>query len=156
MSTAIEKLLSEKSVKILKSFKKNAQRYYVEIRKEDIYEFADYLFNQLKLRFATATGIDTRHNIEILYHFSDDKTGVIITLKVFIDDKTKPEIPSLTPIAKAFEWIEREIYEMLGVNFVGHPNLKRLLLSDDWPDGNYPLRQQEKTQIDADTQRESS
>jgi len=41
---------------------------------------------------------------------------------------------------KCAEWIEREIHEMFGVNFKGHPNLKHLLLKDDWPEGNYPLR----------------
>lgn len=143
MATAIERLLSEKSDKILRTFKKNARRYYVDIRKDDIYEIAEYLFKGLGLRFSIATGIDTRHNIEILYHFSDDKTGTIITLKVFLEDKAKPEIKSLAPLGKAFEWIEREIHEMLGVNFIGHPNLKRLLLPDDWPEGNYPLRQLE-------------
>ncbi len=141
MNSAIEKLLSEKSDRIIKAFKKNERRYYVEINKEVLYEIAEYLFRQLGLRFSIATGVDTREAFEILYHFSDDKTGAFITIKVFLKDKKNPEIQSLTPLGKAFDWIEREIHEMFGVNFIGHPNLKRLLLPDDWPEGEYPLRQ---------------
>jgi NADH:ubiquinone oxidoreductase subunit C len=40
----------------------------------------------------------------------------------------------------ALNWIEREIHEMLGVEFKGHPNMKRLLLADSFPEGKYPLR----------------
>ncbi|MDI6641206.1 MAG: NADH-quinone oxidoreductase subunit C [Elusimicrobiota bacterium] len=47
----------------------------------------------------------------------------------------------MTPIIKGAEWIEREIWEMLGINFKNHPNLKRLLLATDFPEGIYPLRQ---------------
>jgi NADH-quinone oxidoreductase subunit C len=58
-----------------------------------------------------------------------------------IEDRAQPEIDSITPIFPGAEWIEREMWEMLGINFSGHPNLKRLLLADDWPEGKYPLRQ---------------
>jgi Ni,Fe-hydrogenase III component G len=40
----------------------------------------------------------------------------------------------------AAEWIEREIHDILGIDFKNHPNLKRLILFDDWPEGVYPLR----------------
>ncbi|MCX6358013.1 MAG: NADH-quinone oxidoreductase subunit C, partial [Candidatus Aureabacteria bacterium] len=53
---------------------------------------------------------------------------------------------SLAPVLKAAEWIEREIHEMLGVRFTGHPNLKRLLLADDMPEGRYPLRRDGENQ----------
>jgi NADH-quinone oxidoreductase subunit C len=40
----------------------------------------------------------------------------------------------------AAEWIEREMWELLGIKFLGHPDLRHLLLSDDWPEDNFPLR----------------
>jgi Ni,Fe-hydrogenase III component G len=56
----------------------------------------------------------------------------------------KPELKmdSFTDFMPAADWIEREIHEMLGVDFVGHPNLTKLLLPDDWPEGNHPYRKQ--------------
>jgi NADH-quinone oxidoreductase subunit C len=61
-------------------------------------------------------------------------------VRIFVEDKDNPEVDSITPLFPGAEWIEREMWEMLGIKFKGHPNLKRLLLSDDWPEGKYPLR----------------
>jgi NADH-quinone oxidoreductase subunit C len=126
--------------KILDFFEKNKRRYYIEVNKKDIVDCAKVLFDDLGFRFQTATGVDCEQNFEILYHFSYDKTGQIVSLRVKLN-KEKPEIESLTKVFKAAEWIEREIWELLGINFIGHPNLKHLLLSDDWPEGNFPLRE---------------
>jgi len=118
---------------------KSRKRVYFTVDKDILAQLARYLFNDVRARFATASGVDTRKAIEILYHFSIDEIGLIITLRVILD-KPDPEIDSLVPIMKCAEWIEMEMHEMLGVKFKGHPNLKHLLLKDDWPEGNYPLR----------------
>ncbi len=127
--------------KIINFFEKNKQRYYIEIKPDDIKDCAKILFEDLGFRLSTASGVDCEDCFEILYHFSYDKTGEIVSLRVKIKDKKNPEIDSITPILRGAEWIEREIWELLGINFKGHPNLKHLLLSDDWPEGKYPLRQ---------------
>ena len=77
--------------------------------------------------------------MEILYHFTVEDIDLVISLRVILS-KTNPEIASLTSVFTAAHWIEREIHELLGVNFVGHPQLTRLLLPEDWPQGVYPLR----------------
>ena len=118
---------------------KSRRRVYVTLDKDILIQIARYLFNDVKARFSTASGVDTRKAVEILYHFSVDEIGLMVTLRVIMD-KPNLEINSLAPIKKCAEWIEMEIHEMLGVNFKGHPNLKHLLLKDDWPEGNYPLR----------------
>ncbi len=118
---------------------KSEKRVYFTIKKEILPKIAKYLFNDVKARFSIASGVDTRKTIEILYHFSIDEIGLIVSLRVILD-KSDLEIDSLTSIMKCAEWIEREIHELLGVNFKGHPNLTHLLLKDDWPKGNYPLR----------------
>lgn len=118
---------------------KAKNRIYFTINKAILTQIVKYLFNDVKARFSTASGVDTRKAIEILYHFSIDEIGLIITLRVILD-KPDLEVDSLTPLMKCAEWIEMEMHEMLGVNFKGHPNLKHLLLKDDWPEGNYPLR----------------
>jgi Ni,Fe-hydrogenase III component G len=121
----------------------SARRIYFTLPKEHVFKAVEFLFKELGLRFATASGTDTPEAFEILYHFSFDKAGEFYSLRVLLEDKKKPEIRSITPIFPGAEWIEREIWEMLGINFIGHPNLKRLLLAEDWPEGNYPLRQME-------------
>jgi NADH:ubiquinone oxidoreductase subunit C len=82
-------------------------------------------------------------NIEILYHFSIEYINLLISLRVKLR-REKPVIHSLTSVFKGANWIEREIHEILGVEFKGHPDLRRLLLSEDWPEGVYPLRRDYK------------
>jgi len=126
--------------KIVDWYQHSSHRIYFVIKPKDIKEVACFLFRDLGLRFAIATGQDTPQGLEILYHFSLDKTGEIISVRVLIEDKKKPEIDSLATLFPAAEWIEREMWELLGINFRGHPNLKRLLLAEEWPEGKYPLR----------------
>jgi NADH-quinone oxidoreductase subunit C len=66
----------------------------------------------------------------------------MISLRVLIADKKNPQMPSIVSIIRGAEWIEREIWELLGVDFIGHPDLRHLLLIDDWPQGKYPLRKE--------------
>ncbi len=124
---------------ILEVFDKSKTRVYIEIRPEAIIPIARYIFKDLDARFNIASGIDTRKFIEILYHFTFEELALLISLRVKLD-RAKPAIDSLTPVSEAFNWIEREMHELLGIQFKGHPGLKRLLLSDKWPKGVYPLR----------------
>jgi len=126
--------------KILEWQENSSKRIYFTLDKKDIFETVRFLFKDLGLRFSTASSIDTEKGFEILYHFSFDKAGEFYSVRVLIEDKKHPQIDSITPIFPGAEWIEREIWEMLGINFIGHPNLKRLLLAEDWPEGDYPLR----------------
>jgi len=126
--------------KILKVEEKSPRRTYCDVRPGEIPAMAGYLFKDLSCRFATASGVDTPAGMEILYHFSCDRDGEMITLRTVLTDKKQPAIESITPIIRGAEWIEREMWELLGINFKGHPNLKHLLLIEEWPEGEYPLR----------------
>jgi len=116
------------------------KRAYINIDKKDIFRVTQVLFKELQLRFITASAVDKPDFLEVVYHFSNDPAGEVYSVRVSLDDKIKPEIQSISPIFPGAEWIEREIWELFGINFIGHPNLKRLLLADDWPEGDYPLR----------------
>jgi len=120
---------------------KSAKRIFVYIDKKKIKNIIHFLFVDLGARFSTASGIDDPGYFEILYHMAFDKEGMFVTVKTQIN-KSDPEIDSITSIVPGAEWIEREIHELLGIKFKGHPNLKRLLLADDWPEGVYPLRKE--------------
>jgi Ni,Fe-hydrogenase III component G len=90
-------------------------------------------------RLATVTGIDVRDGTELLYHVTFDAEHFTANLKVLVP-RTTDQMVSITPWLPGAEFIEREIHDLLGVDFPGHPNMKRLILCDDWPEGVYPLR----------------
>jgi NADH-quinone oxidoreductase subunit C len=106
---------------------------------EDIVKVADFVFNTLGCRFSIATGSDTPRGFTVLYHFSLDYIGLMINVRVTMphDD---PQVDSLTVLGRGFEWIEREIHELLGVKFNGLDDTRHLLLPDDSPDDYHPLR----------------
>ncbi|MBN2448091.1 MAG: NADH-quinone oxidoreductase subunit C, partial [Phycisphaerae bacterium] len=97
------------------------------------------LIDEYQARLATVTGIDVRDGTELLYHMCFDDDAFTATLKILVP-RTTDAMESITPWLPGAEFIEREIHDLLGVNFPGHPRMKRLILSDDWPDGVYPLR----------------
>jgi Ni,Fe-hydrogenase III component G len=126
--------------KILKWYKHNDRRIYIDIDPSDLIDFSRFLFEELNARFIIASGVDTpRGGIEILYHFDFFQLPQVVSLRIFTR-KPELEVESITSIIKGAEWIEREIAELLGVRFKNHPDMRRLLLPDDWPEGKYPLR----------------
>jgi len=128
---------------IVEILDERSRKVYIEIKQESLVKVASYIFKDLKARFNTASGVDMRNHMEILYHFLIEDINLLISLRVKLQ-KSKLEIDSLSPIFEGADWIEREMHEILGINFKGHPDLKRLLLPDDWPDGVYPLRRDYK------------
>jgi len=117
-------------------------RIYLNCEAENSYDVNKFLFEDVPLRFVTATGIDSDDCFEVLYHYSHDETGCMVTLKAFIRDYERPVIESIAPFLPGAEWIEREIHDILGIDFRNHPDMRRLILADDWPEGVYPLRKQ--------------
>jgi NADH:ubiquinone oxidoreductase subunit C len=125
--------------KALQVVEKSPLRVYVDVQPGDVPEATRLLFRGLGARLQIATGVDTPAAIEILYHWAFDRQGFVLTVRTHLD-RQNPEIESVANICKGAEWIEREIWELLGVRFRNHPDLRHLLLSDDWPEGKYPLR----------------
>jgi NADH:ubiquinone oxidoreductase subunit C len=126
--------------KVLRVDRKNSKRAYIDIYPKDIVEFTKYIFKDLGLRFNIATAVDDFAAIEILYHFADDPGGYVISLRAILAEKSDPHIDTITTITKSAWWIEREMHELFGIHFDGNPDLRPLLLPDNWPNGVYPLR----------------
>jgi Ni,Fe-hydrogenase III component G len=125
---------------IIETYKKSGRRLYVTVDRNAIVPIAGYVFKNLDARFMISTGTDTPRGVmEVNHHFAFDKDNFVVTLRALVD-RSNPEIESITSVIPAANWIEREMWELLGINFRNHPNLKHLLLSDDWPEANYPLR----------------
>jgi NADH-quinone oxidoreductase subunit C len=83
------------------------------------------------------SGVDLGANLGVVYNLYSMKRGHKITIKVEVP-KEAPEVPSCELVWRSFDWHEREAYDLLGINFVGHHNLTRILLPDDWE--GHPLR----------------
>jgi len=124
---------------ILDVFDKSAKRVYIGIKPESIRKAAQCLFKDMGARFNIASGVDVRDRMEILYHFTFEDINLLVSLRVTLP-KDKLEIESLAPLFEGANWIEREMNELLGITFKGHPDMRRLLLPEEWPQGVYPLR----------------
>ena len=107
---------------IIDFFDKSEKRLYVEIKPASLIKVATYIFKDLGARFNIASGIDLRLHMEILYHFTLEEINLLISLRVRLP-KSKLEVDSLTGVFEGANWIEREIHELLGINFKGHPDL---------------------------------
>ena len=123
---------------IIEVLDKTPTRVYIEVKPESITKVAGHIFKDLGARFNIASGMDTRQHIEILYHFILEDINLLISLRVKLP-RDKAEIDSLVSVFEAANWIEREMHELLGIKFKGHPDMRKLLLPDDWPEGTYPL-----------------
>src|SRR6476620_4243994 len=83
-------------------------------------------------------------HLEVVYHLQSFTHKHRLTLKVLLprwqDNKlgALPEVPSVTGLWAAADWHEREVYDLSGIWFTGHPDLRRILLSEDWT--GHPLR----------------
>ena len=101
-------------------------------------ELKDYGFNFL----ADLTAIDNLtlggfDRFAVSYHLLSHKTAERVTVKAYISEE-KPSLPSVESLWKTADWQEREVFDLYGIKFEGHPNLIRIMNPDDY-DG-YPLR----------------
>jgi Ni,Fe-hydrogenase III component G len=139
MTVDILKLMDQKFGDQVQIEEKSPTRAFVMVEREALLDVAKFLFHKHSARLCTASGVDTRWGVEILYHFSLDPMNKMVTLKV-LAEKPFLKMDSVASFLPAANWIEREINEMFGVEFHGHPDMRRLLLPDDWPEGEYPHR----------------
>jgi Ni,Fe-hydrogenase III large subunit/Ni,Fe-hydrogenase III component G len=103
---------------------------------------AEGLFNELQARFLISVGTDARSltgDYAILHLFSLDREHLYILLESPVSEKDL-RIESITGVIPGANWAEREFRDAIGVHPEGHPDPRRLLLADDWPEGVYPLR----------------
>jgi len=118
-------------------------RIYMDVQKKDVRDLGRLLYEEFGARFVTASGTDVGDELEVLYHFFYDAAGLAVNVRVRTP-KADGKVPALTPVVPPAEWVEREIHDLLGVDFEGHPRPERLILGDDWPEGVYPLRKDKK------------
>jgi NADH:ubiquinone oxidoreductase subunit C len=105
---------------------------------------ATWLYKERGFRFIIATALHTKRGFEIHYHFSKDSTGLILNIHIILN-KDHPEIESLSNMFSASNWIEREMHELFGINFLNHPNQDKLISEGNWAEGVYPYRKEFKS-----------
>jgi NADH-quinone oxidoreductase subunit C len=94
----------------------------------------DYLF--------CLTAADRKDGLNVVYHLTSTSFAHSLIVRVIITDKVNPEVPSVSSIWKAAEFYEREVFDLFGIRFKDHPDMRRLFLDDTWV--GYPLRKDYK------------
>ncbi|MES6927182.1 NADH-quinone oxidoreductase subunit C [Cutibacterium acnes] len=110
------------------------------IKNEHWFSVASMLQNSPELGMQylrSLTGVDQESHLETVYHLVNLTTKQELCVKVQVD-RDHPVIASVTPLWPTADWQEREVYDLLGVQFTGHPNLTRIMMADDWE--GHPLR----------------
>jgi NADH:ubiquinone oxidoreductase subunit C len=114
----------------------SVRRILATVAPENYFRFVGFLKDSGVSHVIAITCIDMCRNVEVLLHLG---RKTIVTVRVLLSTE-KPEIDSLASILPGVVIHEREIHEMMGINIKNSPDLSRFLLSEDWPEGVYPLR----------------
>jgi NADH-quinone oxidoreductase subunit C len=97
----------------------------------------DYLF--------CISGADVQNKLMVVYHLESTAHGHQVVLKTGTDDREKPELDSIVDLFTGAELHENEIFDLFGIVFRGHPNLRRMFMPEDWI--GYPLRKDYKDEV---------
>ncbi|OYT55575.1 MAG: hypothetical protein B6U76_05600 [Desulfurococcales archaeon ex4484_217_2] len=131
-----EEIPKELEEMVCEVYSTGPKRYVLTLSSyEKIREAAKTLFNN-GFRISTITTLDRGFYFELLYHFV--KKNIIASIKILVP-KGENKVPSITPIIPGANWLEREVRDLFGIEFVEHPEPKRVVLPPDWKD-KPPLR----------------
>lgn len=100
--------------------------------------FAQHMRSDRKMDFLfCVTCVDWKTHLTMVYHLRSTQTDETLVIKVQLD-RNSPEIATVSDIWRTAEFHEREAFEMFGVQFINHPDLRKLILPDDFE--GYPMR----------------
>lgn len=120
----------------------NESRLYVYVEPQALKAVCRYVFRDLDARYVISIGADDRPfsgDFLVFHDFAFDKDKILCSI-ITHASAADPKVDSISDIIPAANWAEREIRDMFGVEPVGHPYPKRLVLPDGWPDNLHPLR----------------
>lgn len=139
----IKSLITEKFPKAILGENLESTPPALKIEAVSNHEVCEFLHSYEKTYFdslSCLTGIDNGEEsdkMEVLYHLYSIPFDIHLALTVELDRK-EPAVESVSDIWRGANWHEREAYDLLGIKFNNHPDLRRILLPDDWE--GYPLR----------------
>lgn len=107
---------------------------FVRVPADRLIEVVEFLRDEADLAYDSlmmVTGLDCGESVDVVYHLRSYTHSTTLTLKVAAE-REGGVVPSLAGIHPAADWHERETFDMIGVKFEGHPDLRRILLPEDW------------------------
>ena len=111
----------------------------VFVRSEALLEVARFIKESLDLDYLNSiTAVDYIDYFELVYHLTSLENNHSIILKTKCDERKNPIVPSVVSLWQGADFQEREIYDLMGISFEGHPNMKRIFLWDGFQ--GHPLR----------------
>lgn len=123
--------------KILEARVLGNRRISIQVSPDSYKDVVRFVAQDLGLEFLSClSGVDRGDSLEVIAHIGYS-TCVLIKTRV---PKDNPVVDSITDVLPAASFYEREAHDLLGIQFRGHPNLKRIFLPEEWPEGVYPLR----------------
>lgn len=146
----IKRLLDDQLPEAVIHLIENANPVGMEVAPSFLLEVMAYLHSHPELYFdslSCITGMDNGaelEELEVIYNLYSLPKNIHLMIKVKLDKKN-PVVDSLTSIWKTADWQEREVYDLFGIRFNQHPDLRRILLPADWE--GYPLRKDYKEQV---------
>ena len=154
----IKNKLAEKFGEALTDFSEPYGMLTFEAPKELNLKVMQFLYDDAELRFQFLTDLQAVHypdnkgrELAVVYHLHNLMDNVRIRFKVFTTIE-QPDVYTATKLFEAANWMERETYDFFGVNFIGHPNLKRVLNVDEMD--YFPMRKEfpleDQTRVDKD------
>ncbi len=111
------------------------------VKSDSLLQVAQYLkdTDDLKLDyFNYVTAVDYYSYFEVVYQLTSTEHNHSVLLKTRCYDRDKPTVPSVVSLWQGADFQEREVYDLMGINFEGHPNMKRIFLWEGFQ--GYPLR----------------
>lgn len=111
------------------SYEKNGFNHSYLLKKKEELEAVTKSFKEDGYFLETITAVDKKEGIRLIYIFN--KHNRVHRAAVYIDLSYSEDVPSVTSLFPSADWFESEVYDLFGVRFAGHPNLKRLLTPED-------------------------
>jgi Ni,Fe-hydrogenase III component G len=134
----IQKINSEIKDKVQEVSLAAPLRVNVKVAREQLLAILKYLKEQLGFtHLATITGLDLGESFEVIYHMASNLATINVRI---LTPRSDPKIPSTCAVIPGAILYERELQDMFGLVVENIPDPRPLLLADDWPAGEYPLR----------------
>lgn len=134
----IQKINSEIKDKIREVSLAAPLRINVKVAREQLLAVLQYLKDQLGFtHLATISGVDLGEQFEVIYHMASNLATINVRI---LTPRSAPKIPSACSVIPGAILYERELQDMFGLVVENIPDPRPLLLADDWPAGEYPLR----------------